>query len=101
MGLCGILDVSSAENSRPARVSQGFSVLREMNYKYSQPGHWKCFPLHSSSQETYRGGEAKRTSTFTCPGSEPLLACGELMLEQQVLYSASQPASKDRLLPDY
>lgn len=59
MGLHGVLDVSSAENSRPVRVSQGFSVLREMNYKYSQPGHWKCFPLHSSSQETYRGGEAE------------------------------------------
>lgn len=33
--------------------------------------------------------------------SASVLACGELMLEQQVLHSASQPASKDKLLPDY
>lgn len=32
-------------------MSQGFAVLREMNYKYFQPGHWKCFPLQSSSPE--------------------------------------------------
>lgn len=38
-------------------MSQGFAVLREMNYKYFQPGHWKCFPLQSSSQEICGGGE--------------------------------------------
>lgn len=48
-------------------MSQGFSVLREMNYKYSQPGHWKCFPLHSSSQETYGGGEAEADQRVHLP----------------------------------
>lgn len=41
-------------------MSQDFSVLREINYKYFQPGHWKCFPLHSPSQESSGGGEAGR-----------------------------------------
>lgn len=47
----------SSENLRSTRMSQGFAALREMNYKYFQLGHWKCFPLQSSSQEICGGGE--------------------------------------------
>lgn len=53
----GTYSNKSTENLRSARMSQGFAVLREMNYKYFQPGHWKCFSLQSSSQETCGGGE--------------------------------------------
>lgn len=79
-------------------MSQGFAVLREMNYKYFQLGHWKCFPLHSSSQEISGGGEPGA-------GRHRLPAQGQqldrlLMLELQSLL-AIYPASEDNLSPNY
>lgn len=79
-------------------MSQGFAVLREMNYKYFQPGHWKCFPLQSSSQEICGGGEPG-AGRHGAPAQGQQL--GRLLMLELRGLPAIYPAIKDNLSPNY
>jgi hypothetical protein len=84
-------------------MSQRFSVLREMNYKYFKLCCWKCFLLQISSWEG-RGRETRAGKHGApAPGSAPLSADVQrvLMLKFLVLHSAIYPTSKDNLSTNY
>ena len=105
-------------------MSQGFAVLREINYKYFQPGRWKCFPLQSSSQEICGGGEPgagrhgtpvqgadagaiflpARTTCLLITGQLPLTTAGNLWayachLAPSRSVTLTQPMTKSSMLP--
>lgn len=81
-------------------MSWGFSVLKDMNYKYFKLCHWKRFPLHFSSWE----GKLEQAGTMhLLKGQHLCQQTGReaLTLGFLALHSAPYPTRRDDLSPNY